>query len=168
MMDYKKLLKNCKNHSISVTLKNDDKKGVGLYAKKVINKGDVIAYYKIKIFRKKDYESPTDFVYSFEIYRKNGQEYKRLIGDIYEDSFPNPSEDNITYWAPFANEPSENQRTNSEIHINNEETYSNKTFSSPDETVIYKLVANKMIRPGEEILWYYGDQYKRNYKVGKR
>lgn len=167
-MDYKKLVKEAKSYNISVTLKNDEKKGVGLYAKKVINKGDLIAYYKLKVYRKKDYESPTNYVYSFEVYRKNGQDYKRLIGDIYDGSFPNPNEDNITFWAPFANEPSENQRTNAEIDINNSENYSNKTFSSPDDIVIYKLVATKMIRPEEEILWYYGDQYSRNYKVGKK
>lgn len=166
-MDYKKLLKESRGYEIKVTLKKDKKKGVGLYAKKVIEKGEIIAYYKIKIYRKKEYDSPTDFVYCFEVYKKNGEEYKRLIGDVYEDGFPNPSEDNITYWAPFANEPSENQRTNAEIDINIEENYIGKTFSSPDETAIYKLVSNKMIRPGEEILWFYGENYKRNYKVGK-
>lgn len=165
-MDYKKLLRDAKNISLKVTLKKTDDKGVGLYATKDIKKGEIIAYYKVKIFREKDYESPTNFVYSFQVYRKNGEEYKRLIADIDDESFPKPI-DNISFWAPFANEPSQNQRINAEIDIDLTENYKNKTFSQPGETAIYKLVSTKMIRPDEEILWFYGDNYDRNYKVGK-
>ena len=35
----------------------DEKKGVGLYATKTIQKGEAIAFYKLKIFREKDYQS---------------------------------------------------------------------------------------------------------------
>ena len=72
-MDYKKLLKNSKVNKLKVTLKKDERKGVGLYATKNILKGEIVAYYKVKIFKEKDYISPTDSVYSFEVYRKNGE-----------------------------------------------------------------------------------------------
>lgn len=166
-MDYKKILKSTKNRKdLSLTLKESKTKGVGMFATKTIKKGDIIAYYKIKIFKIRDYESPSDFVYSFNVYRKNGEEYKRLIGDIDEDSFPEP-ENNIPFWGPFANEPSSNQRTNSEIEIDLETNYKNKKFTVPGETMIYKLIATKMIRKDQEILWFYGPNYNRNYKVGK-
>ena len=161
-MDYRKLIKGKK---LLVTLKKDPVKGVGLYAREKILKGDIIAFYKIKVFLLKDYE--TDGVYSFEVYKKNGDEYKRLIGDIYEESFPDPIE-NIPFWAPFVNEPSKHQRVNSEIDINTEENYKDKRFISPGDTIIYKLVATRKIRPGDEILLYYGKEYKRNYEVGKK
>jgi hypothetical protein len=167
-MDYRKLVKGEKGKNIKVTLKKGEK-GVGLYATKDIEKGEVIAYYKIKIFLLRDYNSPTDYVYSFEVYRKNGEKYKKLIGDIYEGSFPT-SENGITFWAPFANEPSltKNEKSNSEMDINLKYNYSEKTFSSPNEIAIYKLLAKKKIRSGEEILWYYGDEYSRNYSVSKK
>lgn len=166
-MDYKKLLRQTKNKkNLSVTLKETEGKGVGLFATKNINKGDVVAYYKIKVFREKDYESPTDFIYSFHVYRKNGDEYKRLIGDLYEGSFPEPI-NNIPFWGAFINEPTKSQRTNTEVDIDLKTNYSDKTYSSPGDTMVYKLVATKNIKPGEELLWYYGPNYSRNYAVGK-
>lgn len=152
---------------LSIKLKKTKDKGLSLFATKDINKGDVIAYYKGKIFRTSTYESPTDGVYSFEVYKKNGEPYKRLIGDIDENSFPDPL-DKIPFWGPFANEPSQNQRVNTDVDINLKENYSDKTFSSPGEDFIYKLVATRKIRKGDEILWYYGKDYPRNYKVGKK
>lgn len=167
-MDYRQILKTTPNKKdLSLTLKKTKDKGVALYATKTIKKGDVITYYKIKLFREKDYQSPTDFVYSFEVYRKNGDLYKRLIGDIDSDSFPLPI-DNIPFWGPFANEPSQNQRTNADIEIDLESNYKNRNFSLPGDVMVYKLVATKMIRPNDEILWYYGPNYPRDYKAGKK
>ena len=45
--------------------------------------------------------------------------------------------------------------------------YSDKTYSLAGETGIYKLVASKKIKPNDEILWYYGSGYERNYNVSK-
>ena len=166
-MDYRKLVKETPRHDIKVTLKRSKGKGVGLFATKKIEEGEVIAYYRIKVYRSKDYESPTNNTYLFEVYRKNGDTYKRLTGDIYEGSFPAPIE-GITFWAPFANEPAVDQRTNAEIDINLKETYTNKTFTMVDDIVDYKLVATRPIRAKDEILWYYGDRYPRDYEVGKK
>jgi hypothetical protein len=152
---------------VKVTLKKSKGKGVGLFATRKIAEGEVIAYYRIKVFRSKDYESPTKGTYLFEVYRKNGDEYKRLTGDIYEGSFPEPI-DGITFWAPFANEPTVDQRTNAEIDINLSETYNDKTKTMVDDIVDYKLIATRPIAAKDEILWYYGDRYSRNYKAGKK
>ena len=159
------LKKNRKDLKIEV--KKSKEKGLSLFAKKPINKGEVIAYYKVKVFRKIGYESPTDSVYLFEVYKKNGEAYKRLIGDIDEDSFPEPK-DGIPFWGPLANEPSKNERINSEIDINLKENYVDRTYLSPGDSMIFKLVATKKIKPGDEILWYYGNDYDRNYQVGKK
>jgi hypothetical protein len=168
IINHKTLLKNVKNkNNLSVTLKKTEDKGVGLLATKTIRKGELIAYYKVKVFKHKKYDSPTNCVYIFEVYRKNGEVYKTLMGDIDEESFPEPL-DNITFWAPFANEPSKNQRTNAEIDINLSENYADRKFAVEGDTMIYKLIASKMIRKGEEILWYYGEGYARDYTVGRR
>ena len=148
--EYKNLLKNISKTQLNVILKESRNKGVGLYATKIINKGDVIAYYKFKIFKRKDYDSPTNFKYTFEVYRKNGVEYKTLIGDIDLDCFPEPL-DNIPFWAPFVNEPNKNEKSNAEIDIDTKGNYSDKTYSLAGETGIYKLVASKKIKPNDEI-----------------
>ena len=160
-MDYRKLIKGKK---LAITLKKDPVKGVGVYAREKISKGDVIAYYKMKVFLSRDHE--TDGVYIFEVYKKNGDAYKRLLGDIYEGSFPEPI-DGIPFWAPFVNEPNKGQRSNSDIDIDLKGNYQNRTYLSPGDTLVYKLVATKTIKPGSEILWYYGPDYLRNYSVSK-
>lgn len=162
-MNYEKLIQGKK---LAVTLKKDPIKGVGLYATEKIFKYEVIAYYKMKVFSNKDHE--TDGVYIFELYKKNGDTYKRLIGDIYEGSFPEPIE-GVPFWAPFVNEPNKNEKSNSRIDIDLKGNYQkqNRTHLSLGDTVIYKLVATKTIKPGSEILWYYGSDYSRNYAVSK-
>ena len=168
MINYRDLLKQVPDHNkLSITLQERPNKGVSIVATKTIQKGDLIAYYKCKVFKESDYQSPTNFVYSFEVYRKNGESYKRFIGDIDGDSFPPPGSDNISYWAPFANEPSVGQRVNSEIVLDLKNNYKERNYLTPGETVIYKLKATKQIKKGSEVLWYYGEQYQRNYKVGK-
>jgi len=168
ILDYKNILKSTPNKKeLKVTLKSSKRKGVGLYAVKDINKGEIIAYYKIKVFRKKDYISPTDYVYCFEVYRKNGKEYKRLIGDIDEDSFPQPL-NGVPFWGPFSNEPSMGERSNSEIEIELDTNYKDRNYSVPGDHMIYSLIAKRKIRKGDEILWYYGDGYDRDYKASKR
>ena len=169
-MDYHELLKQVPSRKRKVTLKTSKQKGVGIYALRTIEKGETIAYYRMKVFNLKEYDSPTNFVYAFEIYKKNGQEYKRLIGDLFEGSFPQPGKDGITFWAPFVNEPTIHQKSNADIDIASRYNYDekNKTSTQAGDIVDYKLVATRTIRPKEEILWYYGDQYSRNYEAGKR
>jgi len=165
LLDYKKILKKTKGKkNLSVTLKKTKMKGVGLYATDHIRKGEVIAFYKIKIFKLKHYESPTNFMYSFEVYKKNGDDYKRLIGDIDLDSFPSPIND-VTFWAPFANEPSTKQLSNAELDMNLKQNYKKRTKVKEGQTMVYKLVAVRHIKPGDEILWYYGPDYNRDYEV---
>lgn len=168
MLDYKKILNNTKNkEKLSIELKETKEKGFAIFATKNIEKGDVIAYYKCMVYSDKDHESPTGSVYTFYAYRKNGQEYKKLICDIYEDSFPEPI-NNIPFWAPFVNEPSLNQKENSDIDLDLKTNYKDRNFTKSGDTLTYKLVATRRIRPGEEITWFYGPDYKRDYKVGKR
>ena len=45
------------------------------------------------------------------------------------------------------------------------ENYKNKDRIKEGDTLIYKLVATENINVGEEICWYYGKSYKRNYKI---
>jgi len=165
--DIEKIERNTKNKDkLKVILKKTKEKGTGLFATQLIEKDEIISFYKIKIFKKKNYKSPTNFIYSFEVYRKNGKAYKTLIGDIDKESFPQPV-DNITFWAPFANEPSKNEEINSEVQLDLKKNYANKNYSSPGDIMIYELKAIKNIEPGEEILWFYGEGYDRDYEIKK-
>jgi hypothetical protein len=169
MLNYQVLLDNTPNlENLSVTIGKIEGKGVGLIATKKIKKGNIIAYYKVRVFKRNGYKSPTNDVYSFTIYKKNGNEYKTLIGDIDNSCFPPPI-NNIPFWGPFANEPSKNQRVNAKIDVDLKDNYvvKQRKICREGESMIYTLVATRNIEPGEEILWFYGDDYSRDYKLGK-
>ena len=167
LFDYKEILKNTPDKDkLSVILKKG-KKGVSLFAIKDIKKGDIIAYYKIKVYKIKEYTNTVkDDMYLFTIYNKNGYAYKKFIGDIYEGSLPKPKR-NIPYWAYFANEPSIGEKQNSYMDKQSFENFTkkNRTRLHEDDIVTYALVADSDIKKEEEILWCYGDSYNRNYKV---
>lgn len=154
------------NKNKKVALKKHSVKGMGLFALQPIKKGEIIAYYKVTIHEHGKYKSPTNNVYTFNIYRKSGTDIKKYIGDIDNNSFPKEI-DGVSFLAPFANEPSIGEKSNAEIDLDLDENYKNRRFVKAGENMIYKLVAIKNIKKGEEILWYYGDQYIRNYKVSK-
>lgn len=163
MLDMNNILNNTKNlNNLKVILKKDKTKGTGLYATKFIEKGETIAYYRMKSFNWLKYTSPTHLVYAFDIYTSTGRESKNLIGDIDETSIPAPR-NNIPYWAPFVNEPFPNQEINAEIDPDLSYNYRNKQKSVANRYYRYKLVALKDIKPGEEIMIDYGEDYVRDY-----
>ena len=165
LLDINQILSKTNNKDkLKIILKHDNIKGSGLFATKNIKKGELIAYYKMKVFDHRTYTSPTNYIYAFDIYTKTGRESKALIGDINLNSFPEPIK-NIPFWAPFANEPSPNQKLNAEIDTNLKENYTNRAQIKQGAFMIYKLVATQNIKPGEEITIYYGKDYVRNYEL---
>lgn len=153
-------------HKLKVILKKDSLKGTGLYATKPIKKGETIAYYKITTFSLNEYVSPTNFIYSFEVYTWAGRTSKILIGDLYLDSIPQPL-NNIPFWGLFINEPSSNQSVNSEVDMNLENNYVSvkRKRVKCGGKLIYKIVATKDIHVDDEITLYYGENYKRSYEI---
>src|SRR3972149_261507 len=163
--DYERILKSTPNlDKLKVTLKKDKIKGTSLFATKRIKKGETVAYYKITVFGYKGYESPTNGIYTFDVYNKDGDDIYKYIGDIDLKSFPDPYK-NIPFWGPFANEPSINQKSNARISMNLNNNYKNRRRVKIGSHLVYKLIAITDIEPGEEIVWYYGDGYIRNYEV---
>lgn len=151
---------------MKTTLKYDKLKGVGLFATKHIEEDEIIAFYPIDVHLVSKYESPSDGTYQFSVYNKRGNHLESYIGDFDIDNIPLPS-NNIPFWGAFANEPSVGESVNSEIVMNLKNNYKNRNRVKNNDKLIYVLVATKDIFPGEEILWYYGKNYDRDYKVGK-
>jgi hypothetical protein len=166
-LDIDTIKKRTSNKYVKVQLKKHPIKGIGLYATQNIQKNEVIAHYKITVYLYKNYDSPTKNVYTFNVYRKNGTDIKKYIGDISNDSFVKPVK-NISFLAPFANEPSIGEKSNAEMELNLENNYKDRSHVNVGDTLIYNLVAIRDIKKGEEILWYYGEQYNRDYKVSKK
>ena len=165
LLDIEQILKKTKNKDkLKVILKKDNIKGTGLFATKQIKEDEIIAYYKIKVFNEAHYNSPTNYIYTFSIYGKNDKPFKNQIGDISEDSIPKP-ENNIPYWGPFINEPSDNQDINAHVDTNYDFNFKafNRTKVKSGTYLIYNVVASRDIDEGEEITIYYGDEYERDY-----
>ena len=150
------------NDQISIILQKTVDKGVSVMAVKSIVKGSIIAYYKFKIFKAETYKSPTDRIYSMTVYNRKGKEQNRFIGDIDKDCFPEPI-NKIPFWGPFINEASLDQTYNAEIDPNCDLITKKKIKIG--NYLVYNIVATRYISPGEEITMYYGDDYKRSYKI---
>jgi hypothetical protein len=223
LFDIKSILKDTPDKSkLSVTLKHQPIKGNSLFATKPIQKGDTIAYYKMKVFTDVNYnynyknkftgytkqelkhicdelglnypvdaskcqlkelllnnivpisykgkgiKMPYKNMYHFTISSKNDGEYPKLVGDLYKGSLPSPK-NNIPYWGYFANEPFYGlERSNVEVDSQTYENFTKKgrTKIKEGDTVTYAVVATRLIHPGEEILWNYGNSYNRSYKAG--
>lgn len=157
--DYAK--KMAKDEDLKVTLKKNFK-GVSLYAKKPIKKGNVIAYYKFRVNNYRTHNGIKNNMYTMSIYNKNDKFNPYLIGDIYEGSLDKPKY-GISYWAYFSNEPSGNQQENAYLDINLKSNYKKRDKVKVGDSMTYKLVAMRDIKPKEEITWCYGAAYGRGY-----
>lgn len=163
LIDPERIIRETNNlESLSVTLKKTKRKGNGVFATNYIKKGETICYYRLKIFNSKIYDSPFDMIYTISIYRKDNTITNNMIGDIFEGSFPEPLND-IPFWAPFCNEPSNGERINCELYINLKYIYKNKKRLKVGDIIDYELVATKFITEDEEIMWNYGRSYPRDY-----
>nr|QBK87582.1 MAG: SET domain protein [Marseillevirus LCMAC201] len=164
LFDINYIKRNTPNYNnLPVALRKSKMKGVGLYAAKNIKKGTIISLYRLTAFRADKYKSPIGTAYAFTIYTKRGNESSVLIGDLSVDSLPPPC-GNIPFWAYFANEPSGKQTQNAYMNENLKYNYRNRNVIRAGDTVVYKLIANKNIKKGTEIIWCYGEDYIRNYE----
>jgi hypothetical protein len=153
-----------KGHDLKVKLKKNFK-GVSLYARKPIKNGGIIAYYKFIVKKNDDnFQGVKNNMYNITVYSKNGRARDSLIGDIFKGSMA-PPKYNIPFWAYFSNEPSKGQKENSRIDTNLKINYKNREKVKPNDTMVYKLIATKNIKAGEEITWCYGEEYERNYEA---
>lgn len=169
ILDLDYVIRNTENLPLKVELRKTPLKGIGIYAVESIKEEEIIALYQVKVFREKKYKSPTSNSYVVGVYGPSGYESKVWIADIVPESLQSPvlNEDGkhyIPYWGYFANEPSGDQKENSYMEMNLDEIYKNRKRLREGDLILYKLIANQDIEPGEEIVWYYGKEYgERDY-----
>ena len=159
----KRKTKNLRN--LKTCLKKIKNKGVGIFANRNIKKNEVVVYYLLKAYDLKDFPNLFDYVYTVELYTKNGNAIKSLIGDLCEESLVQPGEDGIAYWGYFSNEPSTVQKSNTFLDTNLEENYAHRKKIKKGDYVLYRLIASKDIKKGDEITWCYGSLYYRKYET---
>ena len=163
IFDIKHAKNMAKGHTLKVILKKGFK-GTSLYATKPIKKGSVVAYYKFMLYKDDNkFNGINNNMYAITAFNKNDKANKSLVGDIYEGSLE-PPKYGIPYWGYFCNEPSGDQTENSYLDINLKGNFKNRDRLRAGETMVYKIVASRDIKKGEEITWCYGSLYGRNYE----
>jgi len=153
-----------KGHNLKVALRKSKMKGTSLYAAKNIKKGNIIAYYKFKVFKMATHRQVKGGMYGMTVYTKKVRESPTLIGDIYPGSMTSPKR-GISFWAYFSNEPATKpkQDENAYLDINVKQNYKDRARVKVGDTMVYKLRASKNIKKGEEVVWCYGGSYGRGY-----
>ena len=152
--------------SLKVRLEHIPGKGIGLIANRNINRGEIVSYYKVMVYISRNHVGVMNDAYNIQVVTKSNRDSTTMIGDIYEGSNAKPR-GTIPYWAYFSNEPSEGQKSNSLLDINLKSNYRNRHRVKIGDTLVYSLKAKRNIKEGEEIVWYYGTKYVRNYNVGE-
>lgn len=166
LFDIDYIKKRTKNLSkLKTSLRRIRNKGVGIFANKDIKKNEVVVYYLLKAYNLKKFPDLFNSVYTIELYTKNGSPIKSLVGDLCNESLLPPDSNGIAYWGYFSNEPSMNQESNVFLDTNSAENYHNRNRIKDGDYVLYKLVASRNIKKGEEITWCYGSLYLRNYET---
>ena len=163
------LINHTRNYdSLKVCLKMT-RKGVGLFARTPIKKGNTVAYYKVKVIseRSTKYKKVKDGIYTFSIYTKDDEKIKKYFGDICMESLENPRR-GAPFFGYLANEPSNGQSCNVSVDTNLKDNYIDREEVRPGDFFLYKLVALRDIPENEEICWYYGDHYDRDYEISDR
>jgi len=143
-------------------------KGVSLFAREPIKKGQIVSYYKIKVISERSkVKRVKDGIYTFNIYSKDDEKIKKYYGDICMESLDTPRR-GIPFFGYFANEPSNGQVCNTRVDINLKENYSDRDEVRPGDFMVYRLIALRDISMDDEICWYYGDHYDRDYDISDR
>ena len=143
-------------------------KGTSLFAREPIRKGNNIAFYKLKIIKERSKKPRVKGgIYTFSIYDKEGEKIKALTGDLCNESLEQPRR-GIPFFAYFANEPSAGQKCNAHMDDSLKENYKDRETVDEGDFFTYRLLAMHDIAAGEEICWYYGDHYDRDYEVSDR
>lgn len=167
-LDHDFLINNTPNYNkLRVYLKQTNK-GLSLFAREPIKKNHTISFYKLKVISERSkYKPVKDGIYTFNIYTKDDEKSKKYYGDICLESLDKPRR-GIPYFGYLANEPSGNQSCNATIEIDLKENYKDRDELKPGDFVTYRLVAMKDIPKDEEICWYYGDSYQRDYEISDK
>lgn len=167
-LDYDYILRNTPNYEkLRVYLKNTNK-GLSLFAREPIKKNHTISYYKLKVIKEKSSHEPVKSgIYTFNIYKKDNKKSRKYYGDICIESLDKPRR-GIPYFGYFANEPSGDQKCNSYIDIDMKENYKERYEVKEGDFVTYRLVALNDISKDDEICWYYGDHYNRDYEISDK
>jgi len=165
-MDY--VIANTKGyHDLKIEIRRTSK-GTSLFAREPIRKGNNIAFYKLKIIKERSRKPRVKGgIYTFSIYDKEGEKIKALTGDLCDESLEQPRR-GIPFFAYFANEPSAGQKCNAHMDDSLKENYKDRDTVDEGDFFTYRLLAMNDIAAGEEICWYYGDHYDRDYEVSDR
>jgi hypothetical protein len=162
ILDYNFLKKFHKDFELNTFIKKS-KKGISVFAKKDIKKGNIVAYYKIKLYTMEE-KINTKSQYTMTVYTKSDNISNKLIGDICEESLDIPRY-GIPYWGYLLNEPSPNEKVNCYFDSNIKINYKNRNVFKRGDYMIYKLITLKDVKKGEELCVCYVDAYNRNYKT---
>lgn len=85
-----------------VYLKESEKKGIGIYASRMIPSNRTILYYKLKVFDKNKYDLFNNGKYSFIVYKNSCQKDYDKIADIYKNSNLRPKA-RRPFWVIYLN-----------------------------------------------------------------
>lgn len=165
ILNIKWLKRNTPEYSSCVSVpKKYKNKGYGLCAGKNINKGDVVAYYRSTVYKADGHKRNTSIDYTFNVYSPSGNRNWSLVGDLTPASYQLPC-NGVPYWGYLINEPNVGQKSNCYLDKQHAKNFSERKSLKIGDFVVYAIRAKRNIKKGEELMWYYGPYYERDYET---
>lgn len=151
-----------------VEIKESPGRGQGLFAKRDIKNGDYVAMYRVVARPNEE----TDPIYGVVLPTLTKESFDdKLTGVPIKDTSISTIKDGILIRniAMYINEPGPNESSNVDILMNRVENLirKNKQRADVNDIFDYYFYATRDIKAGEELLWYYGPYYNRNYSISK-
>lgn len=138
-------------------------KNRGLRALSDLPRNYICAYYPVQIVPV-DPDTPASdrsyWMYGTQVYNEKGNVYRKLKGRLAPRSLRRTVYKNKPVVAHFVNEPAPGETENCHVFFSSK-------FVQPGDIDYYPLKTTRAVRRGEELLWYYGDEYDRDYEVGR-
>lgn len=152
-----------------VEVKASAKHGLGLFAKIDIERGQRIAIYQV-IARP---ASEIDEIYGVILPTTTEESFDYILAGVpIKDTsrFVDYEGHILRNLAMFINEPSPEETSNVDILMNRIENLVRRgqERAKINDVFTYYFYTLRDIKAGEEILWYYGENYHRDYPVSKR
>lgn len=175
-------------------IRESEDKGLGMFARKKFQSDEVVAYYRCEVINV-SHHSDSDDTYRMALptwLQHHLQSVGVPVGYIACDILSIPKDvppplNGVPYWGFIINEPSPDETVNVYtddqaqevcVHIDTKQVTAqniiNKIqcvkdwehlFSQHTIYITYVFRAETAIQKGEEILWYYGDTYDRDYAI---
>jgi len=153
------------NGKLNIQLVTIPTKGhqLGVVAREHIKKNTDIAVYIVEVLKENTYTSPLGDTYNIGVCDAKGNHIPDRIGMLTLPCLVDDLYLGLPRWGAFFNEPSPKESVNVEVKFDSIHSLKAPGRKGKATLQVAKMRTTRAVKPGEELVWCYGDEYVRDY-----